>query len=91
MLKQLEKYRGLSLYKKFRWHLLYTMIYTKKPGFNLYHRGIVPIYVTYSVKTWFLKILSVAPRCVYHLRLNKYLTLKLGETNADISATTVHF
>jgi len=35
-----------------------TMNYTKKPGFNLYQLRHCA-YITYSVKTWFLKNLSV--------------------------------
>ena len=36
----------------------HTMNYPKKKGFNLYQSRHCA-YITYSVKTWFLKILSV--------------------------------
>ena len=38
--------------------LVYTVNYPKKPGFNLYQLRHCA-YITYSVKTWFLKNLSV--------------------------------
>ena len=37
---------------------IYTMNYPKKTSFNLYQSRHCA-YITYSVKTWFLKILSV--------------------------------
>ena len=47
------------------------MRYPKKPGFNLYQLRHCA-YITYSVKTWFLKILSVGERditsCEFPLR-----------------------
>ena len=39
--------------------LIHTMNYPKKPGFNLY-QSLHCAYITYSVKTWFFKPLSIA-------------------------------
>ena len=50
------------------------MNYTKKPDFNLYQSRHCA-YITYSVKTWFLKVLSVHPNkmfeplCIYSVTL----------------------
>jgi len=47
----------VTLFCQFDFHL-HTVNYPKKPGFNLYQSRHCA-YITYSVKTWFLKILSV--------------------------------
>ena len=39
--------------------LIHTMNYPKKTGFNLY-QSLHCAYITYSVKTWFFKTLSIA-------------------------------
>ena len=52
------------------------MNYPKKPGFNLYQSRHCA-YITYSVKTWFLKILSL------YYRIKKELFKNPGEEETD--------
>ena len=51
------KFSSLEFYQK-KTFFRTTMNYPKKPSFNLYQSRHCA-YITYSVKTWFLKILSL--------------------------------
>ena len=62
-------------------HTYNAMNYTKKLGFNLYQSRHCA-YITYSVKTWFLKILTVS-QMIKKKKAHKDNTFYFGGSYTD--------